>query len=110
MTTPKADQEMRDLLIRLDQRVGDGFHNINAKLDEMNRRADGHETRIQSLEHWRTEVKGGAKGLTLGGKLLSGFIGAAITIVTFLGLSVVVTREPPKQATHQIAEQEKPGH
>lgn len=50
MTTTKADQEMRDLLIRLDQRVGDGFQHINAKLDDMNRRADGHETRIRALE------------------------------------------------------------
>jgi hypothetical protein len=44
-------QEMRDLLVRLDQRVGDGFLNINAKLDEMNRRADGHENRIRALEN-----------------------------------------------------------
>lgn len=49
-TTPAIPQDMRDLLIRLDQRVGDGFQNINARFDEANRRSDAHEGRISKLE------------------------------------------------------------
>lgn len=87
MTTAKQDQEMRDLLIRLDQRVGDGFQNINTKLDDMNRRADGHETRIRTLEDWRSEFSGGTKAASLGWKLLFalggglGVLGLQATIV-----------------------------
>lgn len=80
---------MRDLLIRLDQRVGDGFQNINAKLDDMNRRADGHETRIRSLEDWRTEFKGGTKGLSLGWKIICA-VGGALTV---LGLQAVIVKK-----------------
>lgn len=47
---PAIPQDMRDLLIRLDQRVGDGFQNINARFDEANRRSDAHEGRIGKLE------------------------------------------------------------
>jgi tetrahydromethanopterin S-methyltransferase subunit G len=45
-----ANNEMRDLLIRLDQRVTDGFQQLNSKLDTIERRADGHENRILALE------------------------------------------------------------
>ncbi|WP_140419446.1 hypothetical protein [Sphingobium sp. Z007] len=89
------DQEMRDLLIRLDQRVDDGFKNINAKLDEMNRRADGHETRIRSLEDWRTEVRGNAKGITVGWKVGSILVGALAGIVGYMGFQVALV---PKKA------------
>lgn len=86
---------MRDILIRLDQRVDDGFRNINSKLDDMNRRADGHELRIRSLEDWRTEVRGGAKGITLGWKFGSALFGAFAGILGYMGLQVAVT---PKKA------------
>jgi hypothetical protein len=95
MTTPKQEQEMRDILIRLDQRVDDGFRNINSKLDEMNRRADGHEIRIRSLEDWRTEAKGERKGITFGWKMGSGLLGALAGILGYMGLQVAVT---PKKA------------
>lgn len=95
MTTTKADQDMRDLLIRLDQRVDDGFRNINAKLDDMNRRADGHELRIRSLEDWRTEVLGGAKGITLSWKVGSALFGAFAGILGYMGFQLAVV---PKKA------------
>lgn len=47
MTIPT---DMRDLLIRLDQQVRDGFSAVNAKLDRIESRADGHEQRIQKIE------------------------------------------------------------
>lgn len=87
-----VDQEMRDLLIRLDQRVDDGFRNINQKLDDMNRRADGHETRIRTLEDWRSEMQGGAKGIGLGWKVFSAIAGA----LSVLGLqAVILPKKPP---------------
>ncbi len=53
--TGSVSPDMRDLLIRLDQRVSDGFQNITAKLDRIETRADGHEQRIQSLEQMRAQ-------------------------------------------------------
>ncbi|WP_334185072.1 hypothetical protein [Novosphingobium sp.] len=50
---------MRDLLIRLDQKVGDGFAQIHAKLDAMERRADGHDKRLTALE--QETIQQGAK-------------------------------------------------
>ncbi|MCC4257018.1 MULTISPECIES: hypothetical protein [Sphingobium] len=95
MTTTKQDQEMRDLLIRLDQRVDDGFRSINSKLDDMNRRADGHELRIRSLEDWRTEVRGGAKGITLGWKVGSALVGALAGILGYMGVQLAVVKKAP---------------
>jgi len=43
-------REMRDLLIRLDEKVASGFTSINQKLDSMERRADLHDERIKSIE------------------------------------------------------------
>ncbi|RYE92856.1 MAG: hypothetical protein EOO77_46220, partial [Oxalobacteraceae bacterium] len=43
-------QDMRDLLIRLDQRVQDGFADVRIKLDAMDKRADSIEQRVVTLE------------------------------------------------------------
>ncbi len=40
------DLAMRDLLVRVDQKVSD----IHVKLDAMERRADGHDKRLMALE------------------------------------------------------------
>ncbi|WP_203311569.1 hypothetical protein [Sphingomonas beigongshangi] len=51
--TPPIDplpQDMRDLLVRLDQRVADGFTDMRAKLDLMDKRADSLEQRVVTLE------------------------------------------------------------
>lgn len=82
--------DMRDLLIRLDQRVDDGFRNINTKLDEMNRRADGHEVRIRSLEDWRTEVKGNTKGLINAATIVKGVVAFIIGALGMFGLQIAI--------------------
>ena len=84
------EKEMRDLLIRLDQRVDDGFRNLFAKIDEMNRRQDGHETRIRSLEDWRTEVNGGVRGISVSWKIGSALIGAVLGIIGVIGFQLAV--------------------
>lgn len=95
----QIDQEMRDLLIRLDQRVDDGFKNINAKLDEMTRRADGHENRIRNLETWQSTIVGKALGIGMGWKIGSAMIGAATGIVALLGFQLVASpKEKPMVA------------
>lgn len=43
-------QDMRDLLIRLDEKVANGFASLNAKFDALERRQDGHESRIHNIE------------------------------------------------------------
>lgn len=53
-TNPSIPQDMRDLLIRLDQRVSDGFQNVNDKLDAINRRTDDIDGRVRKLEESNT--------------------------------------------------------
>lgn len=93
---------MRDLLIRLDQRVDDGFKNINDKLDAMNRRADGHEQRIRNLEEWRSEVQGGAKGIGLGWKAGSAIIGAIAGVLALLGIQSAEPSKPVLKHTETM--------
>lgn len=57
MSSPIDDREMRDLLIRLDQKVTDGF----AKFDALQARADNHEQRINALENVFAQMRGGFK-------------------------------------------------
>lgn len=50
MPSDPLPQDMRDLLIRLDQRVQDGFADVRIKLDAMDKRADSIEQRVMKLE------------------------------------------------------------
>lgn len=93
--SPSIPQDMRDLLIRLDQRVDDGFKNMNDKLDAINRRADGIDGRVRTLEDWRSEVQGGAKGIGLGWKVSTALIGAVLGILGYLGVHTAMM--PAKQ-------------
>lgn len=86
---------MRDLLVRLDQRVDDGFKNMNAKLDALTNRADGHEQRIRDLEGWRKEVQGGAKGLGLGYKVATAAFGALMGALALLGIQTATSHPKP---------------
>jgi hypothetical protein len=97
MATPlnAIPQDMRDLLIRLDQRVDDGFKSMNEKLDAMNRRADSLEHRVRDLEVWRSEVQGGAKGIGLGYKVLTAATGALIGALALLGIQLAATHNKP---------------
>lgn len=134
MTTAKVDQDMRDLLIRLDQKVGDGFKNINEKLDNMERRADAHETRIRQLENDSQtrlgyvsrfeavetkvqlhegrfqQLEGAGKGFGFGWKALTagvGFAGILIGLVGSLGLKLMSIPDKPVTNAPQIVVTDK---
>lgn len=49
-TPPNTPTDMRDLLIRLDEKCQNGFASIMSRLDAMDRRADNHEDEIQTLK------------------------------------------------------------
>lgn len=121
MVSATVNQEMRDLLIRLDEKVSNGFENINAKLDDGDRRADGHEERIRKLEDvtsHRTgyvsrfevveakvashegrfaQLDGAGKGVGVLGKLGTALLGAGIGILGMMGLQIgMVPKEQVK--------------
>jgi hypothetical protein len=123
-TTPAIPQDMRDLLIRLDQRVGDGFQNINARFDEANRRSDAHETRIGKLEEASItrqayvgrfeavektvsghenrfqQLEGASKSAGIIGKLASGLMGAGVAALAMMGWQVgLLPKEQVKART-----------
>lgn len=105
---------MRDLLIRLDQRVSDGFLTLNQKLEAMDRRADGIDSRVKTIEQqiadrpiylgqhkqlmgrvanlegWRTEQVGALKA----GKAMWAAIVALAGIVGFVGYQIEVAPAP----------------
>ncbi|KQM20192.1 hypothetical protein ASE73_07675 [Sphingomonas sp. Leaf24] len=87
-------QDMRDLLIRLDQRVDDGFKSMNDKLDAQSRRADSLESRVRDLEVWRSEMQGSAKGLSTGYKVLTAAAGALFGVLGMLGVQNVLPHKP----------------
>ena len=82
--------EMRDLLIRLDQRVADGFDNVNKKLEAMDRRADSIDQRVTALEKWQTETQTTTANARKWGAIAWSVIGSAVTgiigwiIVTYI--------------------------
>lgn len=100
---------MRDLLVRLDQKVGDGFAQIHAKLDAMERRADGHDKRLTELEQEAIQRKAALadydtvkkrlatieteraaeKGFLAGGKLMVGLVSGAIASLATLAAKFV---------------------
>ncbi|KKI22556.1 hypothetical protein [Sphingomonas sp. Ag1] len=117
---PAIPQDMRDLLIRLDQRVGDGFQNINARFDEANRRSDAHESRIGKLEEASItrqayvgrfeavekpvnghknrfqQLEGATKGGGIVHKLWTAALGAGAMLLAVMGWQISV--EPKAQA------------
>ncbi|MBA4228688.1 MAG: hypothetical protein C0456_18955 [Hyphomonas sp.] len=123
MSNVGVNQEMRDLLIRLDQKVSDGFENINHKLDEMNRRADGHEDRIRRLEDTTNnrsqfiprfevveakvaihegrfnQLDGAGKGAGLFGRVATAALGALAAVLAMLGLQVSTTHKASHPTT-----------
>lgn len=104
------DQDTRDLIIRLDETVKGGFQHINQKLDAMERKHEGHETRLRSLEDWRTGFRGGVVGVGLAGKALSALVGAAIVVVGYFGFHLAVTPKTPAPApvTPPVTQTERP--
>ncbi|WP_379921746.1 hypothetical protein [Erythrobacter sp. R86502] len=120
---------MRDLIIRLDQKVSDGFDNINSKQDLAALRADGHEDRIRRLEDTTNnrnqyiprfeaveakvavhegrfnQLDGAGKGANLFGKVATAALGALAAVLAMLGLQVSTT---PKNQVHNTTVVEQP--
>ena len=126
MTEP-LPQDMRDLLIRLDQRVADGFDGVRQKLDAMDKRADNIENRVASvereiadrphliaqhqnllvrvddLEDSRTKQAAALDGATKVGKFLWTSMGAVALVLGYIGYKVEVAPDPAVM-THKSVE------
>lgn len=92
-----ADQfsaESRDLLIRLDQRVSDGFANINNRLDAYDRRADALDRRVDALEDAEIKRAGELAGAQKLGSYLKYAVTGLIAVVGYLGYQVELAPEP----------------
>lgn len=114
--------EIRDLVIRLDQKVSDGFHQINSKLDAMERRADGHDQRLGTLEHrttlieavtaeipiLKTDIRGlsddrsTARGSVKTWMFVGPIVGAALMWIGTQAVSGNIHIGKPEPAIHQI--------
>lgn len=111
-TNPSIPQDMRDLLIRLDQRVSDGFQNVNDKLDAINRRTDDIDGRVRKLEESNTsrqalvgrfetmektvsshegrfqQLEGAGKGAGIIGKVGTAAMGAGVAALAMMGWQI----------------------
>ncbi|MBT0668409.1 hypothetical protein HT136_08505 [Novosphingobium profundi] len=120
-----ADTEMRDILIALRQQVQDGFANINTKLDNMERKHEGHELRLRSLENEAQtrltyidrfqkvettvqehegrfkELQGAGRGATLVTNIGRVVIGIVIGAVGIFGFQLSLAPKKPPVATAQ---------
>lgn len=81
-------QDMRDLLVRLDQRVTDGFAAINARLDSYDRRAENIDARVSALEAGEIKRAGELAGAQKLGGYLKIAVTALIAVVSYLGWQV----------------------
>jgi len=95
-------QDMRDLLIRLDQRVTDGFAAINARLDGYDRRAENIDVRVSALEAGEIKRAGELAGAQKLGGYLKVAVSALMAVVCYLGWQVELRPshevEPSKNA------------
>lgn len=87
----QMDQETRDLLIRLDEKVTAILKNQEHTTAEVK----GLDGRVRLLEDWRTEVRGSVRGAGLSWKIGSVLIGAALGILGAIGFQFAVV---PKDA------------
>lgn len=117
---PAIPQDMRDLLIRLDQRVSDGFQNVNDKLDAINRRTDDIDGRVRKLEESNTtrqalvgrfetmektvnghesrfqQLEGATKGGSIVHKFWTASLGAGLMLIGVMGYQMSL--QPKAQA------------
>lgn len=92
-----ADQfpaEWRDLLVRLDQRVSDGFAHINNRLDAYDRRADALDRRVDALEDAEIKRSGEIAGAQKLGSYLKIAVTGLIGVVGYLGYQVELAPQP----------------
>lgn len=80
--------EARDLLIRLDQRVGDGFAAINQRLDAYDRRAADLDRRVDALEDAEIKRAGELAGAQRLGSWLKVVVTALVGVVGYLGYQI----------------------
>lgn len=88
MSEPMIPQDMRDLLIRLDQRVNDGFAAMNRRLDSYDRRADKIDDRVSALEDAEIKRAGELAGAQKLGGYLKVAVSVLIAVVGYLGYQV----------------------
>lgn len=81
-------RDMRDLLIRLDQRVTDGFASVNQRLDSFDRRAETLDTRVTALETAEVKRAGELQGAQKLGGYLKVAVSVLIAVVGYLGYQV----------------------
>lgn len=88
MASEPLPQDMRDLLIRLDQTVKDGFAEIRRANSDL--RNDHREltTRVDALEHWKIGIEGQIKGATKISTVLKSALAVAALLLTVLGYQV----------------------
>ena len=96
---PTLDQDTRDLLIRLDEKVNTILHNQEQSKTEIKHLW----SEVRALQAWRTEVISSAKGAfafgRIGASIIGTIIGAIIGIVGALGFqfSVLPKQSPPSE-------------
>jgi len=65
-----------------------GFESISKKLDEINSCLDKHDTRIDKIEDYNSQIKGAEKEVTkiasIGGAIAGGFVTAVVWIAVKL--------------------------
>lgn len=88
MVESSIPQDMRDLLVRLDQRVTDGFATINQRLDSYDRRADKIDDRVSALEDAEIKRAGELAGAQKLGGYLKVAVSVLIAVVGYLGYQV----------------------
>lgn len=118
-------QDMRDLLVRLDQRVQDGFESVNKKLEQMDVRFNNLEQRVVTLErdtanrpfligqhqtmlsdvndlkNWRTSTEGQIAGAAKMGGWMKAGVAAILAVLAYLGYQVEVAPPPHHPSVEQ---------
>lgn len=93
--------EARDLLIRLDQRVSDGFAAINQRLDAYDRRAADLDRRVDALEDAEIKRAGELAGAQRLGSWLKVVVTALVGVVGYLGYQIELAPQP-SMVEHKI--------
>lgn len=80
------DQDTRDLLIRLDEKVTTILHNQEQSKAEIK----DLSYRVRLLEDWRSELRGGTKGVSAAWKIGMTLFGAFAGILAYAGVQMAI--------------------
>ncbi|MCW2412947.1 MULTISPECIES: hypothetical protein [unclassified Sphingobium] len=87
------------MLIRLDEKVSTILKNQEQHRGEIK----DLSYRVRTLEDWRTEMRGGAKGIGAAGKLLLTLAGALVGILGYIGVQfAIVSKEAPAKSNAAV--------